>query len=158
MKSIYFNSQEQSQLKQLCRQLLMASKDVLIDGDFSLVKKTISDAVKNGHYRRDRYGINPVIHNIQTSILLCEKISPDRNMLAALLLYRLCQTEYVKVEEIEKQWGQDVAKLIKGLLKVASLYSRQAAMDSDNFRNLLLTFAEDIRVIILMIVDRLSLM
>ena len=158
MKSIYFNSQEQSQLKQLCRQLLMASKDVLVDGDFSLVKKTISDAVKNGHYRRDRYGINPVIHNIQTSILLCEKISPDRNMLAALLLYRLCQTEYVKVEEIEKQWGQDVAKLIKGLLKVASLYSRQAAMESDNFRNLLLTFAEDIRVIILMIVDRLSLM
>ena len=158
MKSIYFNSQEQSQLKQLCRQLLMASKDVLVDGDFSLVKKTISDAVKNGHYSRDRYGINPVIHNIQTSILLCEKISPDRNMLAALLLYRLCQTEYVKVEEIEKQWGQDVAKLIKGLLKVASLYSRQAAMESDNFRNLLLTFAEDIRVIILMIVDRLSLM
>ena len=158
MKSIYFNSQEQSQLKPLCRQLLMASNNVLCDGDFLLVKKTISDAVKNGHYSRDRYGINPVIHNIQTSILLCEKISPDRNMLAALLLYRLCQTEYVKVEELEKQWGPDVAKLIKGLLKVASLYSRQAAMESDNFRNLLLTFAEDIRVIILMIVDRLSLM
>ena len=158
MKSIYFNAQEQSQLKPLCRQLLMASKDVLVDGDFSLVKKTISDAVENGHYCRDRYGINPVMHNVQTAILLCEKISPDRNMLAALLLYRLCQTDYVKVEEIEKQWGQDVAKLIKGLLKVASLYSRQAAMESDNFRNLLLTFAEDIRVIILMIVDRLSLM
>ena len=158
MKSIYFNAQEQSQLKPLCRQLLMASKDVFVDGDFSLVKKTISDAVENGHYCRDRYGINPVMHNVQTAIMLCEKISPDRNMLAALLLYRLCQTDYVKVEEIEKQWGQDVAKLIKGLLKVASLYSRQAAMESDNFRNLLLTFAEDIRVIILMIVDRLSLM
>ncbi|WP_303742488.1 bifunctional (p)ppGpp synthetase/guanosine-3',5'-bis(diphosphate) 3'-pyrophosphohydrolase, partial [uncultured Muribaculum sp.] len=52
----------------------------------------------------------------------------------------------------------DIAKLIRGLLKVSTLYSKQAAVESDNFRKLLLTFAEDIRVIIIMIVDRLALM
>ena len=52
----------------------------------------------------------------------------------------------------------DVAKLLEGLSKVASLYSKQAAVESDNFRKLLLTFARDIRVIIIMIVDRLALM
>ena len=158
MNNTYFNQSEHTQLIPLCRQLLVASKEVLKNEDFKSVKRIISQAVKEGHYKRDRYGINPVMHNLQTAMLLCEKISPDRNMLAAILLYNLCKTEYITIEDLEKLWGADVAKLVNGLLKVATLYSRQAAMESDNFRNLLLTFAEDIRVIIIMIVDRLALM
>ena len=158
MNNTYFNQSEHTQLIPLCRQLLVASKEVLKNEDFKSVKRIISQAVKEGHYKRDRYGINPVMHNLQTAMLLCEKISPDRNMLAAILLYNLCKTEYITIEDLEKLWGADVAKLVNGLLKVATLYSRQAAMESYNFRNLLLTFAEDIRVIIIMIVDRLALM
>lgn len=154
----YFNKEEKPKLYSLCRQLLRLSKEVLHDGDFSLVKQTLKSAIKDGHYRRNKYGINPIIHNLETALLLCDKISPDRNMILAILLHNLCQTEYVTIETLEKQWGKDVAKLIKGLLKVATLYSRQAAVESDNFRNLLLTFAEDIRVIIIMIVARLVLM
>ncbi len=158
MENKYFNKTEKTKLLPLCRELMALVGDVLQHNDFSLVKRTISDAVKNGHYRRDKYGINPIMHNIETAILLCEKISPDRNMVAAILLHNLCNTGYISVEELEKQWNADIAKLVKGLLKVATLYSRQAAVESDNFRNLLLTFAEDIRVIIIMIVDRLALM
>ncbi len=158
MDTKYFNKVEQSKLIPYCRQLLLLSRDVVQDGDFSSVKRIIISAMKEGHYRPNKYGINPIIHNLETALLLCDKISPDRNMIIAILLHNLCQTEYVSVEELEKQWGNDVAKLINGLLKVATLYSRQAAVESDNFRNLLLTFAEDIRVIIIMIVERLALM
>ncbi len=158
MDAKYFNKEEHSKLVPYCRQLLSVSHDVLQNGDFSLVKRIIISAVKGGHYRRNKYGLNPIIHNLETALLLCDKISPDRNMIIAILLHNLCQTEYISVEELKKQWGNDVAKLIKGLLKVATLYSRQAAVESDNFRNLLLTFAEDIRVIIIMIVERLTLM
>ncbi len=91
-------------------------------------------------------------------MLLCDKISPDRNMIIAILLFNLCKTEFIPTEELVKEWGDDIAKLIRGLLKVSTLYSKQAAVESDNFRKLLLTFAEDIRVIIIMIVDRLALM
>lgn len=158
MESKYFNKTEKTKLLPLCRELMALVGDVLQHNDFSLVKRTIYDAVRNGHYRRDKYGINPVLHNIETAILLCDKISPDRNMVAAILLHNLCKTGYISVDELEKQWNTDIAKLVKGLLKVATLYSRQAAVESDNFRSLLLTFAEDIRVIIIMIVDRLALM
>lgn len=158
MDSKYFNPIEKTRFLPHCRQLLMLAKDVLQKNDFKMIKKTIIEAVKSGHYRRDKYGINPVMHNIETAILLCDQISPDRNMVAAILLYNLCKTEYITINELEKHWGGDVAKLVNGLLKVATLYSRQAAVESDNFRNLLLTFAEDIRVIIIMIVDRLALM
>ncbi len=158
MDTKYFNKEEHSKLVPYCRQLLSMSQDVIQDGDFSSVKQIMKSAIKEGHYRRNKYGINPIIHNIETALLLCDKISPDRNMIVAILLHNLCQTEYVSVEELEKQWGNDVAKLVRGLLKVATLYSRQAAVESDNFRSLLLTFAEDIRVIIIMIVERLTLM
>lgn len=158
MNDKYFNKNETSKLVPICRKLLSLAKDVLNNGDFSSLKHIIISAIKEGHYRRNKYGINPVIHNIETSISLCENISPDRNMVVAILLYELCKTQYITVDELEKNWGKDVAKLVNGLLKVATLYSRQAAVESDNFRNLLLTFAEDIRVIIIMIVDRLILM
>ncbi|MCM1451497.1 MAG: RelA/SpoT family protein, partial [Clostridium sp.] len=56
------------------------------------------------------------------------------------------------------QWGDDVRALLKGLAKVSMLYSKQAAVESDNFRKLLIAFAHDIRVIIIMIIDRVALM
>ena len=154
----YFNKDERARLLPLCKQLISLMGDLLNRTDFSLVKNIISNAIQKGHYRRDKYGINPLIHNLETAILLCDKISPDRNMVGAILLHNLCETEYLTIEDLASQWGHDVAKMVCGLLKVSTLYSRQAAVESDNFRNLLLTFAEDIRVIIIMIVDRLSLM
>ena len=158
MNAKYFNQEEKARLLYAVRQLMRLSKGILQSCDFKILKQTIKSAIENGHYRKNKYGINPVIHNIETALMLCNKISPDRNMIVAILLHNICQTEYITIAELEKQWGVDVAKLVSGLLKVATLYSRQAAVESDNFRNLLLTFAEDIRVIIIMIVDRLVLM
>ena len=158
MSDIFFNHIEKARFLPLCRKLLNLVCDVANFNDYKRIREVISQAIKDGHYKRDRYGINPLIHNIETAILLCDKISPDRNMVIAILLHNLCKTEYVSNEELEKKWNVDVANIIKGLLKIATLYSRQAAVESDNFRNLLLTFAEDIRVIIIMIVDRLALM
>ena len=158
MDAEYFNQEEKAKMLNAVRQLMRMSKGVLQSCDFKILKQTIKSAIENGHYRKNKYGINPVVHNIETALMLCNKISPDRNMIVAIILHNICQTEYITVAELEKQWGADVAKLVSGLLKVATLYSRQAAVESDNFRNLLLTFAEDIRVIIIMIVDRLVLM
>ena len=158
MDAKYFNQEEKAKMLNAVRQLMRMSKGVLQNCDFKILKQTIKSAIENGHYRKNKYGINPVVHNIETALMLCNKISPDRNMIVAIILHNICQTEYITVAELEKQWGADVAKLVSGLLKVATLYSRQAAVESDNFRNLLLTFAEDIRVIIIMIVNRLVLM
>lgn len=158
MENKHFNQAERSVLLPLCRRLLRAVNGIVTSNDITRVRNIIVEGINENHYQRDRYGINPTIHNIETALLLCEKISPDRNMIIAILLYDLCKTEFIPEHEITKEWGDDIAKLIRGLLKVATLYSKQAAVESDNFRKLLLTFAEDIRVIIIMIVDRLALM
>ena len=158
MEKEYLSPQEKVRMIADTRALLRLTHSVMLPGDFARVREVIQNGIDNNHYCRDRYGINPAIHNLATARLLCEKISPDRNMIIAILLYTLCKSEYIAEDELIKTWGDDIARLIHGLLKVSTLYSRQAAMESDNFRKLLLTFAEDIRVIIIMIVDRLALM
>lgn len=154
----YYTENESRELVSLCRQLLRLVSPVSHDDDFRKVRTLISDAIKEGHYSRDRYGIHPVIHNLQTALLLCDKVSPDRNMVIAIMLYNLAKTDFISSEDLLSMWGEDVMKLLDGLKNVAQLYSKQAAVESDNFRKLLLTFAKDIRVIIIMIVDRLALM
>ncbi len=158
MEEKYFTPEEKKEMLALSRQLLAHTREIQERDDFKRIRHIISDGIKQNHYRRDRYGINPTIHNLNTAMLLCDKISPDRNMIIAILLFNLCKTEFIPTEELVKEWGDDIAKLIRGLLKVSTLYSKQAAVESDNFRKLLLTFAEDIRVIVIMIVDRLALM
>lgn len=79
-------------------------------------------------------------------------------MIVAMLLFTLRQQTDGFNDDIASDWGEDIANLVEGLIKVTSLYGHGAAVASDNFRNLLLTFARDIRVIIIMIVDRYELM
>ena len=154
----YFTPEERKHLIDSTRALIRATRDVAQPGDMARVRRVMAEGITRNHCPRDRFGINPLIHNLNTALLLCEKISPDRNMVIAILLFSLCKSEFIDEKDVVKEWGDDTARLIRGLLKVSTLYARQAAMESDNFRKLLLTFAEDIRVIIIMIVDRLAMM
>lgn len=158
MEHKYFTSEEKSELLQIYRNVLRLTQDVISREDIDELRSLITDGIMENHYSRDRNGINPLLHNLRTVKLFCEKISADRNIIIAILLCNLYKTNFIKIENIEKVHGDDISKLVKGLLKVSTLYSKQAAVESDNFRKLLLTFAEDIRVIIIMIVDRLALM
>jgi GTP pyrophosphokinase len=158
MEEEYFNHNEKSQLIPLCVSLMRSTRDITNSDDYKKVKSTIVDGIQKGHYQRDSYGINPLIHNLESAVALCERVSPDRSMVIAILLYNLCKSDHISSDELRKTWGEDITKLIQGLLKISTLYSKSPAVESDNFRKLLLTFAEDIRVIIIMIVDRLTLM
>lgn len=158
MSEKYFTDAEKERLLQLCMQLWHAVKEVADDGDFHKIKGLIAECVQSDSYKRDRYGINPVIRHLDTALAMCQSVSPDRNMVIAISIYGLCQAGFITVDDVAKQWDDDVAKLVNGLLKISTLYKKQPAVESDNFRKLLLTFAEDIRVIIIMIVDRLALM
>ncbi len=158
MGNKYFTADEQGKLLTTTRKLLLLTRDVVERDDVRRIRSIIERGVTENHLKRDRFGFNPTLHYLTTAVDLCEKVSPDRNMIIALLLFTLCQSEFIPEEELRKDWGDDISKLIHGLLKVSSLYSKQAAVESDNFRKLLLTFAEDIRVIIIMIVDRYTLM
>jgi GTP pyrophosphokinase len=158
MATQFFTPDEKQRALSMTRNLLLRVRDIIQPEDYRRIKSIVSKTASEGLLARDRFGKNPVLRALTTSVLLCDSISPDRNMVVAIMLQSICSVGAMSIDDVKKQWDEDVAKLVSGLLKAASLYSRHVSVESENFRKLLLTFAEDIRVIIIMIVDRLALM
>ena len=154
----YFTLDEKENVLSVYRQLLRNSRPVLRVEDFNRMRRLISEAVETGHYQRNKQGINPVVRNLNTALILCDRVGLERSMLISVLLFNLVVSEFLTIETVKKEFGDDIAQLIRGLIKSNSLYTKQAAVESENFRKLLLSFAEDIRVIIIMIADRLCVM
>ena len=145
-------------MKSLIRQLIIASREVTEPGDLDALRHIFREARKGGKSLPARHGLDPVRQTVLTGIALCDMVSPDRNMLVALLTYQLVMAGGESAEHVRETWGDDVAHLVEGLIKVSQLYGKQTVVKTDNFRRLLMALADDIRVIILMIVDRLVLM
>lgn len=158
LKPNLLKSAETADIKGLYRDLLRNTREVAENGDSSRLRSLLKSGVENGHFHRDKFGNSAFVRSMSTAIALCNRVSPDRNMVIAVLLYPLCLSEFLSLETVEAEWDEDIAKMVRGLLNVSSLYKRGAAVESENFRRLLMAFAEDIRVIIIMIVDRLVLM
>jgi GTP pyrophosphokinase len=154
----YFTDDERTHLREAYRSLLRVLGDTFTGDDLRRLTSTLRDGVDAGHYGRNSFGMNLLLHRVDTAILLASAVAPDRSMTAALLLAPLCETGYLSIEGVGAQWGTDVARLVDGFRKVDLLYSKSPSVESENFRNLLLTFAADIRVIITVIVERLQLM
>ncbi|MCI9284467.1 MAG: bifunctional (p)ppGpp synthetase/guanosine-3',5'-bis(diphosphate) 3'-pyrophosphohydrolase [Muribaculaceae bacterium] len=142
----------------LIRRLAALTSEVAEPGDLTGLVSTFRTLRDNGFRPAQRHGIDPLIKALNTAVNLCEMVSPDRNMVIAILVYELCVAGVMTPAEAGKKWEPDVELLVNGLIKVSTLYGKQSAVKTDNFRHLLMAFAEDIRVIIIMIVDRLTLM
>ena len=155
----YFTQEEKQELLRLVKELNSKLGDQLSRQDINtvhdLIKRGITEA---GIFKRDQYGLNPVVRHLRTAATLCESIAPDRTMVIATMIYNLCRKDFLDVERVRALFGEDIGHVVHGLLNVAPLYKKQAAVENENFHKLLLTFAEDVRVILIMTVDRLALM
>ena len=155
----YFTQEERVQLLQLVKDLNDKLGRQLTCQDINTVHHLIEQGITQADiFRRDRYGLNPVIRHLRTALTLCDSIAPDRTMVIATMIYNLCRKDFLDVPRVEKLFGSDIAGVVHGLLHIAPLYKKQAAVENENFHKLLLTFAEDVRVILIMTVDRLALM
>ena len=94
----------------------------------------------------------------QTAEILTQEIGLKGDAIQAVLLVPDIEEGKLTMEEVEAQYGQQVAQILHGLDRVRQLYQKNPAVESENFRNLLLSFAEDMRVILIMIADRVNLM
>ena len=159
MNQEYFTHEERQELRQLVKKLLSKVGDQLSVQDIDTVRALIERGITEaGIFKRDQYGLNPVIRHLRTAVTLCESIAPDRTMVIATMIYNLCRKDYLDVKRTRELFDDNIARVVHGLLNVAPLYKKQAAVANENFHKLLLTFAEDVRVILIMTVDRLALM
>ena len=158
MNESYYTAEETRFVKDTCRSLIRTLYGEVTSAEIRELRDIMTKGITEGHANRDKYGINPTVRHLNTALLLPRYIGPDKNMVIAVLLYHLCKTEFLSSEEVAAKFGEDVQSLIRGLLKVSELYKKQTALKDENFSRLMMVFAENIRVIIIMIVDRLGLM
>ena len=94
----------------------------------------------------------------QTAEILREEIGLKGDALQAVSLIPEIDEGKLSLEDVEEQYGPQVSRILHGLNRIQQLYQKNPVVESENFRNLLLSFAEDMRVILIMIADRVNLM
>ena len=127
------------------------------DSTDSLLQKYIHDFMQKESVT-DAFGFDPIVMNLQTIKLFAKEIGIMREALLGLLLYTLCKDDDKKQEMVKTDFGTDVAHIVHGLYKISQLYQKNTSVETENFRNLMLSFAEDMRVVLIMIADRVNLM
>ncbi|WP_373734081.1 HD domain-containing protein, partial [Bacteroides heparinolyticus] len=155
---VFFTNQEKVLLFSLYRKLLQLSGETLRKGDFKKLKTHLANTIQNNHVQRDIFGLNPVIKDMQTAVIVAEEIGMKRASILGLMLHDSVRCGTCSSQEVEQIYGEDVAGIIRGLIRVNELYAKSPTIESENFRNLLLSFAEDMRVILIMIADRVNIM
>ena len=154
----FFTEEELHQLFVLYKQLLRLSGNTLQKEDCKKVKQQLIHAMNEGIIPRNVFGMNPIIKDMQTAVIVAEEIGMRRASILAVILHETVKYNLYTLTDIQNIYGEDVKSIISGLVKIQELYAKKPTIESENFRNLLLSFAEDMRVILIMIADRVNLM
>ncbi len=153
-----FTKEERATLKDVAQQLKRLVADDINHEDEENLRRQLESEITDNKIKRDVFGLNPILMSFQTALLEVEEIGMKRDCVLSILLYNSIVSGNLSVEDTEKMFGSSVAHIIKGLVRIHELYKRNPVVESENFRNLLLSFAEDMRVILIMITDRVNLM
>ncbi len=121
-------------------------------------RQLMRHAMRQSTKPHDKKGLAVSIMTLKWALLFAEAIEPDHNILLAIGLYPILTDGHTDIVTIRKEWGEDVAGLLTALASVDKFSSKNNAVHQDNFRGLMLSLADDIRVIIAMIVRNLVLM
>lgn len=153
-----FTEEEKHACEALTKEIHEMLNDTLTGTDVERLRTHIHSEIEARHIERDRFGLNPVLKALMTAKVAVGDIGLRRDSLLAIMLYESVLRGHYDTTLARKDFGEGVATILQGLVRVQKLYSKTPVVESENFRNLLLSFAEDMRVVLIMIADRVCLM
>lgn len=148
------------------------SEEELIEGEF---QKLLSEYLSSNHRKRTEIierayhfakeahqgvlrqsGEPYILHPIAVARIACKEIGLGSTSICAALLHDVVEDTEYTIEDIENLFGKKIAQLVDGLTKIAGgIFGDKASQQAENFRKLLITMSEDIRVILIKMADRL---
>ena len=155
---LVFKENEIKETLEIIRVLRSKLSGIITEDDETKVFEHVKQAIANNHVQRNIFGLNPILLSLQTALVAVEEIGLKRDGTIAILLYASTPTDDGSINSIKETYGDSVGNIIHGLRNIQELYKKNPVIESENFRNLLLSFAEDMRVILIMIADRVNLM
>ena len=158
MDTITFTTQEKEDTLVLYQEVRELIDDSLMEGDVERMRHHLMNAIEHHQVQRNVFGLNTILLGFQTAKLVVEEIGLRRDAVIAILLRPSVEEGHLTIDDVQAEFGESVARILRGLQRIQQLYKKNPVVESENFRNLLLSFAEDMRVILIMIADRVNLM
>ena len=147
---------ENKEIAKQYKELLQISYQTLSDEDKKLIRSAFDTAVHAHRNQRRKTGEPYILHPINVAKIVAHEIGLDATSIASALLHDVVEDTEYEFGDIEKSFGVGVAKIVEGLTKISKLSKESdISLQAENFKKLLLTLNDDIRVIIIKIADRL---
>ena len=152
-------STEKTINRQIAREyknLLKVSYQTLNENDKDLIRNALDIAIDAHKDQYRKSGEPYIFHPISVAKIVAEKIGLDANSIAAALLHDVVEDSEYNIEKIKSVFGEKIARIVEGLTKISKLKKDKIlSIQSENFRKMLLTLNDDVRVILIKIADRL---
>ncbi len=146
---------EKKEILKRYRALLRACKKTLKKGDKRLIRLAFDMAVESHKNMRRKSGEPYIYHPIAVAQIAAEEIGLGTTSIVCALLHDVVEDTDISLEDIEREFGKKVTRIIDGLTKISGVFDANSSIQAENFRKMLLTLADDVRVILIKLADRL---
>lgn len=146
---------EKKEILNRYKTLLKASKRRLEKGDKELIRKAFEVAVDAHKEMRRKSGEPYIYHPIAVAQICAEEIGLGTTSIVCALLHDTVEDTDITLEDIKGMFGEKEAKIIDGLTKIAGVFDQTSSLQAENFRKMMLTLSDDVRVILIKLADRL---
>ena len=147
--------QENKEIAKQYKELLRISYQTLSDDDKVLIRSAFEVAVDAHKNQRRKSGEAYVFHPISVAKIVADEIGLDATSIASALLHDVVEDTEYTLDDIDRMFGETIARIVDGLTKIAGLKKdTSTSQQAENFRKMLLTLHDDVRVIIIKIADR----
>ena len=146
---------EKKEILKRYRALLRACKPTMQKGDKRMIRIAFDMALQSHQNMRRKSGEPYIYHPIAVAQIAAEEIGLGTTSIVCALLHDVVEDTDIALDDIEREFGKKVAKIIDGLTKISGVFDYNSSLQAENFRKMLLTLADDVRVILIKLADRL---
>lgn len=147
--------EEKKEIVRRYRKLLRKAKPLLKDGDAKIIKKAFNTSLEAHKEMRRKSGEPYIYHPLEVAQICVEEIGLGTTSIVSALLHDVVEDTEMELDDIERMFGYKVRKIIDGLTKISGVFEEGSSQQAENFRKMLLTLSEDVRVILVKLADRL---
>src|SRR5882757_7210349 len=153
-----YDLNEEDEKKEILRHyrgLLRALKPKLKPGDKELLRNAFEMAVDAHKTMRRKSGEPYILHPLAVAKICVEEIGLGVRSTICSLLHDTVEDTDISLEDVEREFGQEIARIVDGLTKISNVIDVNASQQAENFKKILLTLTDDPRVILIKLADRL---
>jgi GTP diphosphokinase / guanosine-3',5'-bis(diphosphate) 3'-diphosphatase len=147
--------QEKKEIISRYRRLLRKAKPILKDGDAKLIKKAFTISLEAHKDMRRKSGEPFIFHPLAVAEIAVEEIGLGTTSIISALMHDVVEDTDIELADIDRMFGKKITKIIDGLTKIRGVFEYGTSQQAENFRKMLFTLSEDVRVILIKLADRL---